>query len=461
MTIPMAIFWLLLLISLFNDVRFNFFLFFAALPFGDLNILPAGGSGGINVLASSACALTLILRVGLSISMPKTFLSEAASCMVDPKRLGLLFLFLLISVVMTFTTTSLFQGMIDVINIPGTIDKVALRGGNYNQCVNLCISFGTVLVFFFFAADVRTRRYVPAALLINGCVLAGTGLINLAADNLGLSVLLDGFHTTTYVRLIDAEVLGVRRLVGLMTEASAFGGACVAAFVTLFFLQFALDGRTRILAAGTSALLFVMAVLSTSSTAYAGLGFSVGLIGLYLGHRALSRGLIQRVDLVGPTLVLLCALLGFVAFLALAPGAADYASAMLDATLFEKASSSSYVERMQWNETAVGAFLASGGLGVGLGTTRASNWFVAVLSSTGIAGFCALFAFLIRILVVRAPVDERLERLILTLRYTVVIVIFESALAGTNADFGVGFSAIMGLLAGLLDGQAHDKRWFA
>jgi hypothetical protein len=246
-----------------------------------------------------------------------------------------------------------------------------------------------------------------------------------------------------------------------MTEASAFGGACVAAFVTLFFLQFALDGRARILAAGTSALLFVMAVLSTSSTAYAGLGFSVGLIGLYLGHRALSRGLIQRVDLVGPTLVLLCALLGFVAFLALAPGAADYASAMLDATLFEKASSSSYVERMQWNETAVGAFLASGGLGVGLGTTRASNWFVAVLSSTGIAGFCALFAFLIRILVVRAPVDECVERLILTLRYTVVIVIFESALAGTNADFGVGFSAIMGLLAGLLDGQAHDKRWFA
>lgn len=458
MTIPMAIFWLLLLISLFNDIRFNFFLFFAALPFGDLNIVPAGA---FNVLASSACALTLILRVGLSISMPKSFLPEAVSCMVDPKRLGLLFLFVLISVFMTFTTTSLFQGLIDVINVPGTIDTVALRGTNYNQCVNVCISFGTVLVFFFFAADARTRRYIPVALLINGCVLAATGLINLVVDTLGLSILLDGFHTTTYVRLLDAEVLGVRRLVGLMTEASAYGGACVACFVTLFFLQFAIEGRMRILAAGMSALLFVLAVLSTSSTAYAGLGFSVGVIGLFLAHRAFSRGLIQHFDLAGPAFALMCALLAFVAFLALAPGAADYASAMLDATLFEKASSSSYVERMQWNEVAVRAFLASDGLGVGLGSTRASNWFVAVLSSTGIAGFCALFAFLIRILVARAAVDRLTGGLIVALRYTVVTVIFLSALAATNADFGVGFSAIMGLLAGLLDGHARDKVWFA
>ena len=461
MTIPMAIFWLLLIVSFFNDIRFLFFLFFAASPFGDLNILPAGGSGGINVLASSACALTLILRVGLSISMPKSFFYEAASCMVDPKRLGLLFLFVIISIVMTFTTTSLFSGSIDVINIPGTIDKVGLRGGNYNQCVNLCISFGTVLVFFFFAADARTRRYIPAGILINGCVLAATGVINLVADTLGLSVLLDGFHTTTYVRLLDAEVLGVRRLVGLMTEASAFGGACVAGFVTLFFLQFAVDGRTRVLAAAVSAMLFVMAILSTSSTAYAGLGFSVGMIGLYLAHRALARGLIKNVDLAGPIFALICAMLALVAFLALAPGATEYASAMLDATLFEKAASSSYIERMQWNETAVAAFMASGGLGVGLGTTRASNWFVAVLSSTGLAGFCALFAFLVRILLVKADLDRLVEGLVLALRYTVVIVIFESALAATNADFGVGFSAILGLLAGLLDGHARDKTWFA
>lgn len=460
MTIPMAIFWLLLLASLFIDIRYHFFLFFAALPFADLNILPAG-AGGINVLAASACALTLILRIGLSISMPKSFFYEAISCMVDPKRLGLLFLFVVISLFMTFTTTRLFQGLIDVINVPGSIDTVALRGTNYNQCVNLCISFGTVLVFFFFASDARMHRFIPTALLINGCVLAATGLLNLVTDTLGLSILLDGFHTTTYVRLLDAEVLGVRRLVGVMTEASAYGGACVAGFVTLFFLQFALDGRPRILAAATSALLFGLAILSTSSTAYAGLGFSVGIIGLYLTHRAFSRGLIQHIDLAGPVFGLMIALLVFVAFLALAPGAADYASAMLDATLFEKASSASYLERMQWNEAAIGAFLASGGLGVGLGTTRASNWFVAVLSSTGIAGFFALFAFLLRLLFARGSVDRTDEGLVLALRFTVLIVIFESALAATNADFGVGFSAIMGLLAGLLDRHARGKIWFA
>lgn len=461
MTIPMAVFWLLLVLSLFNDIKFTFFLLFVALPFGDLNIVPAGASGGVNVLASSACALTLILRVGLSISMPKTFLYEAASCMVDPKRLGLLFLFLLISLAMTFTTTSMFRGSINVINVPGSIDTVGLRGSNYNQCVNLCISFFTVLVFFFFASDARFRRYIPGALLLNGCVLAATGLLNLVADTLGLSVLLDGFHTTTYVRLLDAEVLGVRRMVGLMTEASAYGGACVVGSVTLFFLQFVLVDRTRIATAVTSALLLVLAILSTSSTAYAGLGFSMMLVGLYLSYRAFSRGLVQHVDLVLPVVVLMGAILAFVTFLALAPSAADYASAMLDTTLFEKAASASYLERMQWNQAAADAFFSSAGLGVGLGSTRASNWFLAVLSSTGLAGFCALFSFLIRILVIKCDADRLNGGLVLALRCTILVVIFQNALAGTNADFGIGFSSLMGMLAGLLDGHARDKTWFA
>ena len=47
------------------------------------------------------------------------------------------------------------------------------------------------------------------------------------------------------------------------------------------------------------------------------------------------------------------------------------------------------------------------------------------------------------------------------MRFAIVVATFQSALAATNADFGVGLAAMMGLLAGLLDMQARDKVWFA
>ena len=128
MTIPMAIFWLLLLVSFFNNIKFSFFLFFAMLPFADLSVVPAELGGGTNVLAASGCALTLILRTTLSTSEPIRFLHEVIACIFDMRRLGLMFTFVVISVVMTFATTSIFQGLITVINVPGSDHTVAFRG---------------------------------------------------------------------------------------------------------------------------------------------------------------------------------------------------------------------------------------------------------------------------------------------------------------------------------------------
>ena len=132
-----------------------------------------------------------------------------------------------------------------------------------------------------------------------------------------------------------------------MSEASAYGAACVTSAVNLFFLQFIFKGYGRALAAVTSVLLFALAILSTSSTAYAGLGFAISLIGLYLSHRGVSRGLIQDFNLPRIAVAFMCTVLLIIAVASVDPSMADYTYAMLDATLFDKTTSSSYLERMQ------------------------------------------------------------------------------------------------------------------
>jgi hypothetical protein len=73
-------------------------------------------------------------------------------------------------------------------------------------------------------------------------------------------------------------------------------------------------------------------------------------------------------------------------------GQLDPAARLIETTLLEKADSASGSERFYWNQKSWMAFLDTHGLGVGLGSSRASSTFVAILSQLGIAG-ALLFGF--------------------------------------------------------------------
>jgi hypothetical protein len=66
------------------------------------------------------------------------------------------------------------------------------------------------------------------------------------------------------------------------------------------------------------------------------------------------------------------------------PHALDYIYDKIDVIIFKKSESESYAGRTEWTRVAWEAFFATDGLGVGLGSARTSNWFVALLSNTGI-----------------------------------------------------------------------------
>lgn len=63
----------------------------------------------------------------------------------------------------------------------------------------------------------------------------------------------------------------------------------------------------------------------------------------------------------------------------------DALSNMVDTVVFQKTSSESYIERSGWTRYGWKAFLATEGWGVGLGSARTSNWYVSILSNTGLS----------------------------------------------------------------------------
>jgi hypothetical protein len=89
------------------------------------------------------------------------------------------------------------------------------------------------------------------------------------------------------------------------------------------------------------------------------------------------------------------------AVVALAPDLMKPIYERLDALIFKKSETTSFDDRTRCTNTPLNAFFATDGLGVGFGSVMTSNWFVAILSSTGIFGAVLLFIFILRLYILR------------------------------------------------------------
>ena len=121
--------------------------------------------------------------------------------------------------------------------------------------------------------------------------------------------LLKQFRNADYAYLTTVEIAGVKRVVGFTPEASAYGPICVdfAAGIALLRTLYA-EGLQRVLATLVAIGLVVMALLSTSSTAYLGLaGVGSGLRGELGQARGIVLGVRTNAGLCGSCLrVLAC-----------------------------------------------------------------------------------------------------------------------------------------------------------
>jgi hypothetical protein len=194
--------------------------------------------------------------------------------------------------------------------------------------------------------------------------------------------------------LSDTESIGLKRLVGSYGEASAFGFATLGYFA--FATQLWLDGVYATRSAFVALLSFIALVFSTSTTAYVGASLFLAFVFLrccwHIGIGRISRPAAIFV-LFAPIMLSVLVIL-----VVLTPSLNEYAHEALRTIFWDKLSSSSGVERSAWNANGLRNFYDSYGLGVGVGSLRASSLPVAVLASIGAPGAMFYLAFVFRML---------------------------------------------------------------
>ena len=295
----------------------------------------------------------------------------------------------------------------------------------------------------FFAICLELRRNPDVTNIRRGFFLrfsltAAMGLADLMGKMTGLGDVLAPIRSATYVMLTNTSQAGFWRIAGAYSEASAFGGTCL---VGLAF-NYTYWRRTRSKPAFlVGLLLFLLLLLSTSSTAYVGLAIisvpaCIGLV------QSMLRGRLMAGEMVVLALIaifiVLC--LGTLAF---DPRLFRPVQHLFDVSIVNKLSSSSGHERTYWNVKSIQSFFDTSGMGVGLGSSRASSWIIAVLSQLGIFGtilMCVLILLLAKGLRgVSVPLDSETVAVEASVRATTFAGLTAGAISAGYADPGLTF----------------------
>ncbi|GGC13382.1 hypothetical protein GCM10011494_35280 [Novosphingobium endophyticum] len=453
--VPIILFWALALWGSGSRRPVLIYLFFATMPFGAFAAIPTALTGGLTFTATPLITLLIILRTFLNPQGPATALTMA----LLPQRLMLLFLFWLVAAITTAFMPRLFENAVMVVPIRGILSETApLRPSaqNLSQFAYLTIAVFSVFAFARLLQCPIVRQHALKAMCLGGAVTAATGFLDHASHFLPLEPLLAPFRTASYALVTDVEVLGAKRVAGLMPEASAFGGLCLAFMGALYFYRRAIfdDTVRNVWVPVVLAMLAVCAWLSTSSGTYVGVRLLMVVAAQEWFLRANTRGRtrsIYRRGLGGELSVVVAMAAGIALVLIVWPQALDPVYALIDRMVLQKTSSNSYAERGMWRSVAWASLLETHGFGVGLGGTRASSSLVAIFSGTGIIGGMLYCAFVLQSLLrptAGAPVETQLIvsafRFSFVPSFVVTLMVGDADFGGINA-FGFGITAALAI----------------
>lgn len=323
------------------------------------------------------------------------------------------------------------DGKLSVLEVP-----LAPSGGNITQTAYFSIG-----ALAFYAVLIELTRYGRFELVRKGFI-AGIwchvilALVSLAGNMAGAGDLLLPVRTANYAFITSAELAGFSRLVGGFPEASSFGSAT---FGCLGFTYAYWTVTREPLMLGLTVLLATFLFLSTSSTAYGALMIALLLVFGWIAKSALagrlSRGNIYvlGISFVAAAIVL-CLLL-------YKPDVFDPVVRLFETTILNKSDSDSARERGYWNAVSLQGMIDTGLLGVGMGSSRASSWWMAVLSQLGIPG-ALLICLLVMQLFQRAepgtvPAEIRIAALHEGARANAICLLIAGSISGGSADPGI------------------------
>jgi hypothetical protein len=330
---------------------------------------------------------------------------------------------------------------------------LAPTSGNVTQTGYLVLS---ALAYYAFAASLAGKVRLEAlrrGFLGWAIMNVALGTIDLAGKLSGIGDLLAPIRTASYSYLVEVEEAGFWRIAGGFSEASGFGSATLACLA--FCFAYWRVSRSGPVLALTLALLCLL-LLSTSSTAYAGFAIVASFVAMSMAISAL------RGRLAGPDLLILAyvwlALIIVLSLYLVDERLFDPLVRLFDAMVLNKSASGSAEERLHWNLVGLQAFVDTFGLGVGLGSSRASGWPVAVLSQLGIVGallITALVVVLLHDLAAPKPrgLDRKTQALVSGVRSAALAGLAGASVSGGFADPGLIFFIALAVVGASRKGE--------
>jgi hypothetical protein len=443
-------FWVLIAWSVTASRSTLLMLLLASMPFASLALIPTE-IVGMSILPQSMFAVVLILKVITPQLMP---LSPKLLSALRLRQLGFLALFLLIGAITTFIMPKLFVEEVVVYPMKQAWGADLLRPTlqNFTQLSYVTISVMTVFAVTLLADEPRFAESLLRSILAGGVICIATGLIDLAAASAGMESLIEPFRNADYAFLTKDEIAGAKRIAGFTPEASAYGPMCVrfAGAIALLRGLYA-EGFQRIFATVTAIVLVVMAVLSTSSSAYLGLAvLGVAYAANWVRRGVLSSELGQR-GLMAELFAGLCIVAVLVFILAARADLFDPLLRVVDEVVFNKALSDSFYERSRWNTVAWETIASTWGLGVGFGSTRTSSWFAAI-GSAGLIDAGCMAIFLVQTFMRRPHWQAPLStELLAGLKLSLLPALAMAGVASPGQDFGLWMAVAFGAINGIAE----------
>jgi len=447
MTWPAIMLWILILYGVFAPATFALYLFFGVSVFGGLSLLPPGAAG--NVPPETICAALLIGKTFVGRKRFMTFLSYA----LDMRKLGILAVFSVYAVITAFLYPRLFAGTVRLyaLNFAGNLSGLSPTSANITQTIYMLISIGMAFVFAYSGQRPEFRKHFLHASLLSASLLLFSGFLDMGLGGAGQEALLAPFHNATYHLLDDVSIAGQKRVVGFMPEASSFGGACCGSLAFLLFNRAIYEGSLRkwvlpLVAAGLTYMIYA----STSSGGYVGLAIIAAIAALRFVMQIafIKRFTPVQLRMIVSAIVATCAVA--VALVLLPRSVFEHMYTLLDVVLFQKSTSSSYLERNSWTQAGIAAFWATDGIGVGVGSIRTSNWLVNFAASTGVIGLVLFGSFVLRTLIgSKGYPDPKSRKFATGLKLALLPGFVVGSLSGTTPDPGSGMLLTLGLIYAL------------
>lgn len=278
---------------------------------------------------------------------------------------------------------------------------LAFTSGNLTQSV---YAIGQLLLFAAMAATVSSMAMRKTAL--NALVLLGGAHVLASALDVvtfytGTAFAIDWLRVGGYTTWQNATVAGLKRISGLHPETSMY--AIYGMTICGALLSLLVSGYRRRVTGPLFYVTLLMLLGSTSTTAYAALAVA----GLLVGSISLVRAAQGRSQLMLILAKLAVTAVGAATVTVLVfPHLLDQVLAMVDSMVLSKMDSESGRDRSQLNAVAIGAFLDSGGLGLGLGGVRTSSFLATLLSNLGLVGTLAWGMFFLRTAISPPPLTR-------------------------------------------------------